>query len=373
MRVRIFLAIFVVSLFAASCTPSGAQPVFNSNLIPEATSIPMSPSPHVVATLTQRIDSFDVSPDGKAIALATNEGVRLYDLQSYKYLRSLNNGELATAVAWSPDGSKLAVGSTKDYGVPFFVGGDSSNSDKAHLTVWDTSTWKPVFEPEFGNEMVNQMFRALEWSPDNRSLAFSPDLGGVQVLDTQTGRSISNQKDFAGSVIDLSWSPDGSRLVATNDMAYTVRRWRVSDNQYIRLFDQRAGNSMTLAWSPDGSRIASGHSGGGVCLWTAATNRCGGFIQAHRSATFSLAWSPDGSQLATGGGILRIWDSATGKLIKAFGEETDYIYQRIQWLPGGSLATLEYSPQKPGSTLLRLWDPSNGSILAEFRGQQPTQ
>ncbi|HTP03015.1 MAG TPA: WD40 repeat domain-containing protein, partial [Anaerolineales bacterium] len=172
MRLHPLSLLLMIPLLAACA--SGGQPRFNVPALPHATSMPHANPARVIATLPQRIDSFDVSPDGKLLALATSGGVRLYELPTYKYLRSLNDGELASAVAWSPDGSRLAVGSSKDYGKPFFTGGDSSNSWKAHLTVWDASTWKPVFEPAFGDEMVNEMFRDLAWSPDNRSLAFSP-------------------------------------------------------------------------------------------------------------------------------------------------------------------------------------------------------
>jgi WD40 repeat protein len=240
--------------------------------------------------------------------------------------------------------------------------------------VWDTQAWKIIFEPQYGNEMVNELFRDLTWSPDGRSLAFSTEVGGVQVVDTLNGQVISRQKEFASTVKDLAWSPDGSRLLATGDLAYGMRRWRLSDDQSVRLFDPRLSNSMVVAWSPDGERIASGHVQGAVCFWTTSTNRCDGFIQAHRSATFSLAWSPGGNQIATGGGVIRIWDTHTGRLIKAFGEETEYVYDRIEWpVLGGPLVTLESKLDDRRDTVLRLWDVATGSILAEFRGQQQNE
>ena len=370
MKIRLFLIVLLLSVWASACESTGSQPVFSRDTMPKATAIPMQANPRVVATLASRLISFDVSPDGNVIALATSSGALLYDLHTYRFLRSLNNGELTTSVAWSADGSKLAVGGAKDYGTPFFVGGDSNNSNKAHLTVWDTSTWKIIFEPGFGNEMVNQSFRDLAWSPNGHLLAFSLDLGGVQVLDTQTGQLVSRQGDFAATVTDISWSPDGSRLVANNDLAYGIRRWRVSDDQWVRLFDPRASSSNTVAWSPDGKRIASGHYLGTVCLWTAATNKCDGFIQAHLERTVSLAWSPGSSKLATGGSVIRIWNASTGKLIKAFGQESNFIYDRIEWpAPSGPLVSLESDLANAGATILRLWDISSGAIIAEFRGQ----
>ncbi len=370
MRLKLVLLLLLIPTLIVSCAPEGGQPFFSWKLLPEATSIPMpSAQPHADIQLSDAIESFDVSPDRSMIALATSGGLRLYDLHTDRYLRSLNDGEETSAVAWSPDGARLAVGGSKDYGTPFFVGGDSTNSSKARLTIWDTSTWKIVFEPAYGNEMVNDSIRTLAWSPDGRSLAFSAWLGGVQVLDTQTRQITSRQTNFSSTVMSLAWSPDSSRLVATNDMAYGIRRWKVSDDEAVRLFDPRAGQSNTIAWSPDGARIASGHMQGGVCFWTASTNRCDGFFRAHQTATFSLAWSPDGNELATGGGVIRIWDTHTGKLIRGFGQESRYLVDRLEWpVLKGPIISLEYSIEDPLDTVVRLWDPRSGSILAEFRG-----
>ncbi len=372
MKALPFLSALFLLLFAA-CTPASGQPRFDVPLLPQATSIPIPASSPVVVSLPGSLQAFDVSPDAALLALALKGEVRLYDLRAYKLVRSLANAEPNSQVAWSPDGGRLAVGGSKDYGKPFFVGGDSNNSSKAHITVYDTSTWKIVFEPRFGDEMVNQFIWELAWSPDGHALAFSTDVGGVQVIDAQTGQLLSRQGDFSGTVTSLAWSPDGSRLLANHDSAYGIRRWKLSDNSSVRMFDPRLGGSMAVAWSPDGTRIASGHTGGAVCFWTAATNRCEGYLRAHQSATFSLAWSPDGQMLLTGGGVLRTWDTKTGALILSFGEVTGSIYPQVEWLAGGTIVSLESSFNSPGSTVLRLWDAQTGAVLAEFRGRDPAQ
>ncbi len=369
MKIKHVLIVCLTLTWIAACQPVAREPVFASLTGMAATALPIpSAAPRLVATLPERIQSFDVSPDLNILALATSKGLVLYDLHTWEHLRTLENTGNVFSVAWSPDGKKVAVGSMILSTVPSVEGGTMG---KAHLSIWDTSTWKIVLEPDFGDEMLAEMLRDLAWSHDNRFLAVSTDLAGVFVFDARTGRVISHQTGFNGSVVSISWSPDSTRLVASGDTAYTIRRWVVSSDRSVRLFDQRVGNAMQVAWSADGRRIASGHVMGGVCLWTAATNRCDGFIQAHRTAVFSLAWSPDGTRLATGGGVIRIWDAQTGKIMTAFGEDDRLIYNRLEW-PGVNqpLVTLETALENPGQTMVRLWDVSNGSILVELRGDK---
>ena len=152
-------------------------------------------------------------------------------------------------------------------------------------------------------------------------------------------------------------------------MAYSLRRWKVSDDAAVRLFDQRASSSMEVAWTPDGKRIVSGHVNGVVCFWTVATNKCDGFIQAHRSAVFSMALSPDGLKLATGGGVIRIWDTANGKLLTAFGEDSKIIYNHLEWAPDDqSVISMQTNMDDPEITTIRLWNVSTGIPSIQFQG-----
>ncbi len=336
-----------------------SQLEFSTSEYGAPTPIPLSSEePNIAAVLPGRIRSFDVSPDLKTIAFATSQGVVLYDLESYKQLRTLHEAESTYVVAWSPDEKKLAAGG--------IVMG-SSEFGKSHLIAWDTSAWQIIFEQTGQDETLDSIYGDIAWSPDNRSLAESINGTGVLVHDIQTGKTISHQEML--SSYEISWSPDGSRLVATGDLAYGIRRWKVSTDESVRLFDQRASSSMKIAWSPDGKRIASGHAQGAVCFWTAATNKCDGFIQAHRNAVFSLVWSPDGNRLATGGGVIRIWDSQTGKLLTSFGPNNGSIYTQLIWpAPDQPLVSLEAGYASEGLTIVRFWDVDTGKTLLEFDG-----
>jgi len=359
---RIFASFtWFVVLLVTACQPASSQPIFTPSADATATSIPLpSTGPKKVATLPGVIWSFDVSPDLNIIAFATSKGLALYDFNSYNHLRTLEENENVYSLAWSSDGTQLAAS---------IIRGIDDLHGEVILKIWDTATWKVVSRPTFSDLLINERILDIAWSPDGTKLAISTDIHRVLVLDLKSGKVISHQTEYAGSVLEMSWSPDGSRLVSTGDMAYSLRRWRVKDDVSVRLFDQRVSNPWKVAWSPDGERIASGHVLGTVCLWTVATNKCDGLIQAYRSAVFSLAWSPDSQKLATGGGGIRIWGTQTGKLITAFGENEEYIYTHLVWSSGARpITTLESSLDDPRDTRVRFWDIDTGMPLVEFQG-----
>jgi WD40 repeat protein len=357
---------FVLCVFMlTACQPADPQPVFTPSAEATATPIPLPASaPTTAATLPGVIWSFAVSPDAAVIAFATSKGLELYDLKTFAPLRTLETGENVYSLSWSPDGTKLAAGVLAILPNP-----SEFTGSKAVLKVWDTSTWGVVMEPDFSNGLVDERILDIAWKPDGSALSISTDLNGVMVFDLASGKLTSQQTEFAGTVLQSAWSPDGSRLVSTGDMAYSLRRWKLGNGDSVRLFDQRASSSMEVAWTPDGKRIVSGHANGVICFWTAATNQCDGFIQAHRTAVFSMALSPDGSKLATGGGVIRIWDTQTGKLLTAFGLDDKFIYDHLGWVsPNQTLATLQTGLDNPEITTVRLWDISTGMPLAQFQG-----
>lgn len=356
----------LIFLFILSaCQPAKPQPTFNTSTEVSLTPIPIQNTPPTrAATLPGAILSFAVNPDSSMIAFATFQGAQLYDLQTYELLQNLAEGEIVNNLAWSPNGTQLAVGLMAALPNPSEFAGA-----KAVLKIWDTSTWQVIFESDFNDNMINERINDLAFSPDGKRLAFSTDINGVMTLDLANGRIISHQKEFAGSVMSLAWSPDGSRLISTGDMAYSIRRWVVKNDKAVRLFDERASSPMHVAWSPDGQRIVSGHVNGVVCFWTTASNKCNGFIQAHRSAVFSMALSPDGAHLATGGGIIRIWDTRTGELLSAFGLDEQILYTKLAWAgPDNQLIALETGMENPELTRVRIWNLSSGAAEVEFLG-----
>lgn len=342
--------------FDLQLKPTENDPIrFNTSMYGGPAPMPYPGGDVDTVDIEARIQSFDVRPDGQVVGLATSQGIALVDW-SRREVRAVNEAGGVVSLDWSPDGKYLAAGGLDaDWGSP-------------QVTVWDAAASKTIFKTEFFEDAFVSA-DSMAWSPDGKFLALSNFSPGAVVMDMATGKIVSTQADFLISPYNIAWSPDGSRLIATGDLGFGFRRWRVDTDEFVHLFDLRAGGAATqLAWLPDGRRIVSGHADGMVCFWTASTNQCDGLIRAHRTTLSAVALSSDGNQLVSASNILRVWDTRTGVLLASFGLKDGIRYERLGWLDPKTVVSLETDMVDGGTSIVRFWDVETGTILFEIRG-----
>lgn len=324
------------------------------------------PAPHAdpesVIEVPGLIRTFDITQAGDKIAIATSKEILIYDLNSLERIHSYPISEDIARILFSPDGSKLAL-STSDT--------THYQNGPANTIVIDADTSAPLYSHQ--NDPEYYSFGSIVWSPDSEQIAFSIPDRGLSIIDVATGENTTTLKDFFETPIDISWSPDGSRILATGDYGNGIRRWRLDTDQWVRLWDAQLQPASQVKWSPDGKRIASGHYGGMVCIWNVGNNSCEGKIQAHFNWVGALDWSPDSKQVASASGAIRIWDASNGDMKSAFGYDGEIIYDRLHWVDPQTIATLETSYTLKVPTMIRFWDASTGKVKLAFRGWDVAQ
>ncbi len=184
---------------------------------------------------------------------------------------------MVSAVAWSPDGKRIASGSWDET-----------------VQVWDAADGGHVYTYR---RHIYSVY-TVAWSPDGKRIAsgaLSPD-NTVQVWDAVNGGNVYTYRGHAHDVYAVAWSPD-SKHIASASFDGTVQVW---DTVYA------------VTWSPDGKRIASGSFDRTVQVWDAAN---GGHVytyNGHSDFVSTVAWSPDGKRIASGGndGTVQVWMAA---------------------------------------------------------------
>lgn len=120
------------------------------------------------------------------------------------------------------------------------------------------------------------------------------------------------------------------------------------------------GTSTTTAWSPDG-RILAVATSLGVYLFDANTLTELRFINTGVEVN-RIAFSPDGLTLAAAGQQVRLWDVATGRLIRTFAGEVYGWFPWVAFSPGGTMLAalgIDGSPGDPPCNLY-IWNAHTG-------------
>ena len=330
------------------------------------------------------IHAIQFSPDGMQLAVGTNIGVWLYDVETGTE-KSLFPG-MCHSVAFSPDGRFLANG-----------GGRSAGTK---IRLWEIATEREVLLTNLYDSAAT-----LKFSADGKTLinvsnlgdtitrsdvetgkgimkhlrsgildAFGPDAldagvyaitddkvaigrtdGKIQIWDIAThkklstlrghidlslqsadkparqstsfGHTIKIRQNSKNRVLALAFSPDGTRL-ASGSMDKTARLWDTTKPDEWVTLEKHTGWINVLAFSPDGKLLASGSTDKTVQLWDTTTGEPLATFTGHTHGVTALAFSPDGTTLVSGSadGTLRFWRTGPGT------PPIDRITGHTQWM-----------------------------------------
>ena len=107
---------------------------------------------------------------------------------------------------------------------------------------------------------------AVAWSPDGSRIASASADETAQVWDATSGGHAFTYLGHSGMVSAVAWSPDGTRI-ASGSGDKTVRVWDASNGKTFFTYLGHSGMVSAVAWSPDGRRIASAGGDETVQVW----------------------------------------------------------------------------------------------------------
>ena len=327
--------------------------------------------------LTSNYNYWDVdhSPDGEFLVSADENGyARIRNATTGVVIRSVQAfTDDATQVAWSGDGTYIAVTTDAQDTVRMYW---ASNMSNVHGDISaDVGSGDEVLDLAFSND--GSMLAIAIGRSGN-----SGTNGVVRVINTTDGTVINNANPAGEDrFYSVAFAPSDTHLVAGgNGEAYIVETNTWSTTYTI---GTPAGTVNDVAWSPDGEKISvcegytQGQGGSRLRLFNTA-NWANHKTWSHSTSCLSTDFSPDSKQVVYGGsyyeadgGKMKVFDTDTGNAIDSLLQPRPNNCQGTQnnncgrtygvsWSPDGSRIAQAYGTNDEG---LYIWfadlDPDN--------------
>jgi WD40 repeat protein/tRNA A-37 threonylcarbamoyl transferase component Bud32 len=226
--------------------------------------------------------------------------LKLWDATDGKLLAGREWWNLLAAVAFRPDGKRLAT-----------AGHDGD------VVTWDAATLEPVGAFKGQTERVVP-WTSVAFSADGARVAAGSPVGLLRVWGAATGQELfSAHPPTQAGVLGLTFGGPDGRILAAAVADNTVQGWYVRSGKPAFTLRGHRRAVTAVACSPDGRCLVSGGRDGAVRLWDLGRRDEDLTLRTANRAVTGVAFSPDGTRLASAckDWTLQVWEVATGKAV----------------------------------------------------------
>lgn len=320
---------------------------------------------------TEQVSSIAFSPYGDILVSGSYDGkICLWNPQTHQLLRTLKDGGRVATVTFSPDGRTLA------------------NASGETIRLWDVQTGDS--KASFGNHTSS--LSSVIFSPDGKTLASEDTDGNVALWDAQTGvhkAAIDTERDYSTSMrfrpggYALAFSPGGSLLSST--LKTTIQLLDANTGQKKVTLEGHTDFILTSAFSADGATLVSASRDQTIRVWDTRTGeniakRVGilptqtvSYYVQHLNRPHLVEFLSDGEVFAIADGLrgeIRIGDTNTGEIRMILTGYTDSIGS-IAFSPDGTLLASANEDEGARSYgQIQLWDVTTRQHKTTFIGKE---
>jgi serine/threonine protein kinase len=349
-RLPVFTATHTMSIRVSTDVDSTPANVINQNhvntssvkLIGESISNNLPAKSEVARWGIGSVNKIAWSPDGSMLATGTTSGIFLYDAQAWKKMLFINPDFHVVALTFTADGQKIIAG-----------------SNTGRVNVWDVKTGQMLLQYNGENSPVT----GLALSPGGKNIAIGYLNGRVRYFDIDSNSSTMLVSEYP-SVFAVGISADGRFLYASNGES-KINVWDISQKKIVSDLSHSTP-IRNFKLSNDRSFMLSAGTANIVYLWDLSSARMINSFSNLGSVPMDFDFSGDDSL------VVIALSNGDVKLFTRPGLEDYSVTQTPLFTvkaSAGSIFSTAFSPQQARYATgnlqdgLKIWDAENGGEI----------
>ena len=198
------------------------------------------------------VREMDVSVDGTVVAITSGRVVFLRPGEEPHWIEGLNCGVWNPGVVFNPDGTRIAT-------LEFAPGEQAGYT--ANVGLWDVSSGQRLAMVDWRGDP-----HCLAFSPDGSLLAVGNRQRDVLLVDGETLAPVADMLGHFSTVDSLAFVPDGTKLVSTSRDG-SLRIWSVEERRTVNVLRHGWTRALLALEPNGKCVTAVGMEGGGARAW----------------------------------------------------------------------------------------------------------
>jgi hypothetical protein len=275
-----------------------------------ATLVPRVPHPDAPAVYRRPapVLALAFSPDGQELAASGCNEITIWDPTGRLLRRIPNVAQRSQDLAWSPDGSLLAAAG----GIPGQLG------EVALFNVRDGSVVKVL-------ATMPDMALAVRFSPDGTRLAAGGADNAIHIYDVASGKEQLLIQQHADWVMAVAWNPEGTQL-ASASRDRTARIYDTKTGELETTYAGHQGPVFAVAFMGDGKRACSAGRDKRIHLWETSDGKKTGEIEAAQDEIYRLVVQSNAVFSCSADHQIRQHSVETKELLRTCSGHNDCVY-----------------------------------------------
>jgi len=257
------------------------------------------------------------SPDGKYLAMwGEGSAISIFSATTGKYVRSIYAyRDNVKSITFNSSGSILATTGSEN-----------------NIVLWSIETGDEIrrFDDDWGQN------HAIDFSPDDKSIAIATHYGRVRVISALTGKNLKKAKMQNYSPNLVKYSPDGNLLAYFSYKSLVLASSKTG--KQIRIFDGMRVNTQAFDFSRNSKNVIFLKPQGNIDFYSIETGELLKSLELPDPGLDKLVLSPDEESILVYGNVPEFYliSSSTGEIQQTYEGHSDRI-SSVDISPDGKL------------------------------------